>query len=71
MARIYNAEKTISSTSGFAKTVLEHSLTPHTQKKLKMDQVLNLRPDTIKLLEENIGRTLSDTNHRNTFLSTS
>ena len=28
---------------------------------------LNIRPDTIKLLEENIGQTLSDINHRNIF----
>ena len=29
---------------------------------------INLRPDTIKLLEENTGRTLSDTNHSNYLL---
>ena len=29
---------------------------------------LNIRPDTIKLIEENIGRTLSDINHRNILL---
>ena len=59
MARIYNAEKTVSSIRGVVKTVLEHSLTPYKKNKLKMDQVLNLRPDTIKLLEENISRTLT------------
>ena len=71
-ARIYNGEKTVSLTSGAGRNwsttckrmKLEHFLRPHTKINSKWIKELNVRPETIQFREENIGKTLSDINHR-------
>ena len=67
MCALYNCQSKITMTAPCKRMKLGHYLMPYTKIKSKWIKDLNVRPESIKLLEQNIGRTLDNINQSKIF----